>query len=153
MNWSPSTAMTTELTRLLDANALLALYDPAHIHHSSAHRWFASIDDWATTAITEAAFLRLAANPKVMNDPVTTTEALTALSAMRSLPQHRQLPDDSSLAEPVIDLRSLLGHRQITDFHLVNLAAANAAILATFDAKLHRSLLPADRHHVELIPV
>ena len=28
-------------TYLLDVNLLLALTDPMHIHHESAHRWFA----------------------------------------------------------------------------------------------------------------
>jgi predicted nucleic acid-binding protein len=40
---------------LLDVNLLLALSDPMHIHHESAHRRFAEKcrQFWATSSITE----------------------------------------------------------------------------------------------------
>mgnify|MGYP000874325585 CR=1 FL=1 len=43
------------------------------------------------------------------------------------------------------------GSSQVTDFHLVNLAAATNAVLATFDASLWRALHPDDRRHVEVL--
>jgi hypothetical protein len=42
----------------------------------------------------------------------------------KELAGHRFVADDSSLAEPLIDLDHLNGYRQATDFRLVNLASA-----------------------------
>lgn len=137
---------------LLDASVLIALYDPRHVHHASAHRWFERVEHWATTPMTEAAFVRLIGNPLVSGDDVTPREAIAALDAIRHAPGHRFLVDDSSLAHPHVDLDSLVGYRLVTDFHLVNLAARARLRLATFDARLLRALSPADRDLIELIP-
>lgn len=59
---------TTERSYLLDVNVLIALTNPNHIHHDAAHRWLAGVvghATWATTPLTEAAFLRLMLNPAV----------------------------------------------------------------------------------------
>ena len=49
------------MTYLLDVNLLLALSDPMHIHHESAHRWFSEKgqQSWATCPLTENALLRI----------------------------------------------------------------------------------------------
>lgn len=138
---------------LLDANVLLALYDPRHLHHGSARRWFDGVDVWATTPLTEAAFVRLVSNPVVSGPGASTREAVEALDAIRHTPGHRFLADDSSLAHAHITLTSMVGHRQVTDYHLVNLAVRAGIRLATFDAGLALSLDPADRPAVELVPV
>jgi predicted nucleic acid-binding protein len=46
---------------LPDVNVLIALFDPAHIHHEPAHTWFAVAceDGWATCPLTENGFLRV----------------------------------------------------------------------------------------------
>ena len=51
-----------------------------------------------------------------------------------------------------VDTSVLVGHQQVTDLHLVNLAARHGGVLATFDATLPTWLAPADRRHVILIP-
>jgi predicted nucleic acid-binding protein len=50
---------------LLDVNLLIALFDPAHVHHEAAHGWFArnGKDCWATCPLTENAFVRILSNP------------------------------------------------------------------------------------------
>lgn len=133
---------------LLDAGVLLALYDPRHIHHAGARLWFAGIDTWATTPLTEAAFIRLVSNPRVSGEDVPPREAIAALDAIRHSPGHRFLVDDSSLAHPHIDVDSLVGCRQVTDFHLLNLAVRAGLRFATFDVRFIRSLSPGDREHV-----
>lgn len=136
---------------LLDVNVLLALFDPRHVHHAPAHRWFDDVTAFATTPLTETAFVRLVSNPEVGGESPAT--ALAALRAIRGLPGHEFLPDDASLAEPAIGLDALVGHRQVTDFHLVGLAARHRMTLATFDAKLPRSLADPDRRRVLVVPV
>ncbi|MBD8057956.1 PIN domain-containing protein [Cellulomonas sp. JH27-2] len=135
---------------LLDANVLIALTNAGHVHHGAAHRWFATISAWATTPLTETAFVRLTCNPAVVGQDVAPTTAIGALSALRAQPGHRWLPDDTTLAAPAVTL-TLGGYRQVTDFHLVNLAASTGAVLATFDARLPAALTPGDRRHVQVL--
>jgi toxin-antitoxin system PIN domain toxin len=141
----------TEQARLLDVNVLLALFDPRHVHHDAAHRWFDGVAAFATTPMTESAFIRLVSNPAVVGE--TPATALAALRAVRELDGHTFVPDGSSLSDPSIGLGALVGHRQVTDFHLVNLAATHGLTFATFDAKIARSLPEDDRRHVLVVPV
>lgn len=143
----------TATTALPDVNVLLALVWEKHVHHHAAHAWYASVDSWATTAITEAGLVRLLLNPTVVGGSVSGAAAIGLLRRLRRQEGHRQLVDDASLADAVVDLDVLMGHRQVTDLHLVNLAATSGCRLATFDARLRASLAPADRVHVELVPV
>ena len=62
------------------------------------------------------------------------------------------LADTSTLTDPLIDTAGLAGHQQVTDLHLVNLAAHHGVVLATFDGAMTTCLAPADRRHVILIP-
>ncbi|WP_448808749.1 TA system VapC family ribonuclease toxin [Agromyces bauzanensis] len=138
---------------LLDVNVLVALVASQHEHHAAAHRWFAGVTAWATAPMTEAAFVRLVANPVVVGIDLTPLQAITLLDRLCEWPGHRFLADRARLAEASIDLAALVGHRQVTDFHLVELAARTGATLATFDAKLLAALAEADRRHVHLIEV
>lgn len=137
--------------RLLDVNVLLALADPRHLHHNAAHQWFTGVTCFATTPLTEVAFVRLMSHPKVGGE--TPATALGLLHGIRALDTHRFVTDDGSLAEPTIDVVGMVGHRQVTDWHLANLAASKGLILATFDARLSRSLPSAEREHVEVIAI
>ena len=126
---------------------------PQHIHHTRAHAWFGSLaGSWMTTPVTEAGFVRLSTNPVVVTETIMMATALGMLSAMRSTGSHVFLPDDSSLAAPVIELSALATSREVTDAHLVNLAAASGATLATLDRRIERMLAPADRKFVTVLP-
>ena len=96
--------------------------------------------------------MRLVLNPVVVGATFTAATALEVLRGLRALPLHRFLEDDSSLAAPHIDVAALVGHRQVTDYHLVDLVARKGAQLATFDSRLVASLAPEDRRHVTIIP-
>lgn len=144
--------MTTE-PHLLDLNVLIALAWPQHVHHARAHAWFGALKGrWMTTPLTEAGFLRVSTNPAVVTERVSMATALGMLASMRAVPGHTFLPDGSSLAGPVIALDAVATSRQVTDAHLVNLAAASGALLATLDRGIERMLAPADRRHVVVLP-
>ena len=136
---------------LLDVNVLVALSLTTHQHHAAATRWFGQGVTWATTPMTEAAYLRLLTNPRVTGHEIGGAEVLAALGEMRAVPTHRFLADDSSLAEPHVDTSWLAGPSQVTDFHLLNLAAAHQLRLATFDASFARALAPGDRRHLHVL--
>lgn len=143
--------------RLLDVNVLLALTQAAHVMNDSAHRWLATVLEsggtWGTTPITEAAYLRISTNPAFAGQPIGLREALKSLDALRGVGKHRFYADMTSLSHSPLDLAALVGYKQVTDFHLVNLAASSDAVLATFDRRLVDALAPSDRRHVELVPV
>lgn len=65
---------------------------------------------------------------------------------MRRASGHAFLPDDSTLADPAIDVAPLAGTKQVTDAHLLNLAARHAMQFATFDGSLVRALAVASRN-------
>ena len=137
---------------LLDVNVLLALSLDNHMHHLSAAEWFDEADfAWATTPLTEVGFVRLMTNPKVIGYWISVAQAVSALRELREETGFRFLSDNRSLADAEIDLGPLAGTKQVTDFHLINLAAQNGMRLATFDGSLLRSLVEADRGHVYVI--
>ncbi|MEZ5087304.1 MAG: TA system VapC family ribonuclease toxin [Tessaracoccus sp.] len=135
---------------LLDVNVLLALSWDKHVHHAAAHRQFAQLSSWATTAVTESGLVRLLMTEAVVGRKVTGAEALGQLRAIREAPGWRFLPDTGSLADTRIDARVMMGRSQVTDLQLVNLAAVHGTRLATFDARLREMLIPADRDLVSL---
>ncbi|MEI2775180.1 MAG: TA system VapC family ribonuclease toxin [Tetrasphaera sp.] len=138
------------MTRLLDVNVLLALMWDQHVHHRAARAAYRQLETFATTPLTESGFLRLLLTPAVVGRTVSISQALAAVSALRNEDGWRWVPDEASFVDARVDVRVLAGRRQVTDLHLVDLAARHACLLATFDAALPTWLAPADRRHVEV---
>lgn len=135
---------------LLDVNVLLALSWDQHVHHAAAHAHFAKLDEWSTCSVTESGLLRLLLTEAVVGRRVSGADALEQLRAIRQVPGWKWLPDSTTLADSLIDTRVLMGRRQVTDLHLVGLAASHATKLATFDAAIRKSLVAADRQWVDV---
>lgn len=144
--------MSDDRPVLFDVNALVALALTTHQHHRSAHTFLASVRTWATCPVTESGLIRMLLNPVITGSQREVTEVWPILRGMRSDPRWNFLPDDSTLVEAVVSPVVLMGHRQVTDLHLVNLAASRGAVLATFDSAFHTWLAPKDRPHVVTIP-
>jgi toxin-antitoxin system PIN domain toxin len=124
---------------LLDVNVLIALFDPAHVHHDPAHEWFADVGQsaWATCPLTENGVLRIVGNSRYPNSPGTPAAVVSLLAGLRSLSGHVFWPDDISLMQSsVIDPTRLLSSSQVTDTYLLALAQAHDGQLATFDRRL-----------------
>lgn len=142
---SASIAAKPSPTRyLLDVNVLIALAWPLHVHHIVAHKWFENIGQksWASCPLTQLAFVRISSNAKIISAAVSPRAATKVLSEIIALPGHIFWPDDL----PVNDLSSftsnaLVGHRQVTDAYLIELAKRHKGKLATLDAGL-ADLLP-----------
>ncbi|UJP11663.1 hypothetical protein L2X99_05530 [Microbacterium sp. KUDC0406] len=131
-------------------NVLLALTWTDHVHHDLAHERFASTESWSTTSITEIGLLRLMMTESVIGRPVPAVQALEQVRALRRAEGWSWISGDVSPTTWVVAGGVLRGHRQVTDLHLVNVAAANNAVLATFDSGIQRSLRPQERSFVEL---
>lgn len=123
---------------LLDVNVLIALFDPAHVHHDPAHEWFADIgrSSWATCPITENGAIRIISSARYPNSPGTPAAVVALLAGLRAVPGHIFWPDDISLMDNSIDPSRLLNAGQVTDTYLLALAQAHQGKLATFDRRL-----------------
>ena len=130
------------MTVLLDANVLIALLVDDHIHHAAAESWFVGIaGSFATCPITQGSLMRLLIRE---GQPAATAQAV--LNGTAADPRHEFWPDDVGYAD--VPVQGIIGHRQVTDAYLAQLARARGSRLATFDqamAKLHNDV-------VDLVP-
>jgi uncharacterized protein len=116
---------------LFDSNVLVALALPAHVHHERVSSWWAARDSdgFATCPITQGALLRLA-----MQRGHSIHDAMRLLQAISTLPDHEFWPD--SLRYEEVRIAGVLGHRQVTDAYLAQLARQHRARLVSLDAGL-----------------
>lgn len=121
---------------LLDTNVLLALAWPNHQHHAQAHAWFAAgaKKGWATCAFTQLGFIRLSSNPAYTAGAVTPQEAATLLQQWTRIKSHRFWTSPAADA-PAIYARAI-GHQQVNDAWLVEVARRNVGCLVTLDTRL-----------------
>jgi toxin-antitoxin system PIN domain toxin len=130
------------VTVLLDANVLIAVLVADHVHHDAAEAWLASIEDrFATCPITEGSLMRL-----LIREGQSATTATSVVAAVMADPRHVFWPDDVPYRD--VPMTGVIGHRQVTDAYLAQLARAHKGRLATFDqglANLHSDI-------VELVP-
>jgi uncharacterized protein len=122
------------VTVLLDANVLIALLVDDHVHHAAAETWFADLNgSFATCPVTQGSLMRL-----LIREGQPAAGARAVLSQTVADPRHEFWPDDVPYTE--VPVQGIIGHRQVTDAYLAQLARSRGARLATFDqamAKLH----------------
>jgi hypothetical protein len=127
---------------LLDANVLIALLVEDHVHHVAAEDWFTGISgNFATCPVTQGSLLRL-----LIREGQPPAAAWAVLSGTTANSRHEFWADDISYTD--VPVQGLVGHRQVTDAYLAQLARARGGRLATFDraiAKLHSDV-------AELVP-
>jgi len=118
------------VTDLLDANVLIALTVADHVHHDVAERWFvAATDSFATCPVTQGALLRA-----WLRAGATSADAVAVLAAVTASERHEFWSDDRSYID--VELRGVVGHRQVTDAYLAGLARARGGRLVTLDRAL-----------------
>ena len=122
------------MTRLLDANVLIALVNVSHVHHERSRQWFArETPRFATCPITQGAlvrhYFRDSPNPDADG-------ALSLLGAVESISGHSFWSDDVPYAS--VRFHGVIGYRQVTDAYLAALARHHDARLTTLDAALAR---------------
>jgi toxin-antitoxin system PIN domain toxin len=134
---------------LLDTNVLLALAWPNHQHHAAAHVWFAvhAKRGWATCAFTQLGFVRLSSNLAYSRDAVSPQDAAGLLQQWTQHKAH-QFWNSPAANSPLIYLRAL-GHQQVNDAWLVEVARKNKGKLVTLDT--HLSAHAPEENLVEII--
>ena len=121
---------------LLDVNVLIALLDPAHLHHGLAHRWLDQNrkHGWATCPMTINGCIRILSSPAYPAVKVTPAEVAGDLRSACSVTDHHFWEDSVSLIDESLFRVSMIGgHQKITDAYLLGLAVRNHGRLATFD--------------------
>lgn len=131
------------MTVLLDANVLIALVVADHVHHDAAEAWLGGAADrrFATCPITEGSLVRL-----LVREGQPADAAKAVLVALAGNPRHEFWPDGVPYRD--VPMNGVIGHRQVTDAYLAQLARSRESRLATFDqgmAKLHADV-------VDLVP-
>ena len=125
------------MTRFLfDVNVLIALIDPTHIQHDSAHGWFAKSGKkaWATCPLTENGVLRIVGHTRYPNSPGTPAAVADLMASFLQHPGHEFWADDLTLFDTSrIEAARLPDSGQVTDTYLLALAVAHGGKLATFD--------------------
>ncbi len=142
------------MTFLLDVNVLIALIDPSHIGHDSAHHWFEAEGKtgWATCPITENGVVRIVGNPKYPNTPGSTAIVTKIVNGLHALPGHAFWPDDISLVDvDCVDTDQVLTSTQVTDTYLLALAVVHGGKLATFDRRLSVKAVKGGKAALRLI--
>ncbi len=121
---------------LLDTNVLLALAWPNHQHHAQAHAWFATHakDGWATCAFTQLGFIRLSSNPAYTADAVSPQSAALLLQQWTRLKGHHFWASPAA-HEPAIYTQAI-GHQQVNDAWLIEVARRHSGRLLTLDTRL-----------------
>lgn len=118
------------MTVLLDANVLIALLVSDHVHHEAAEDWFGVLPgNFATCPVTQGSLMRL-----LVREGQSAATAQAVLRETTANPRHEFWPDDVAYTD--IRTTGLVGHRQVTDAYLAQLARARRARLATFDQAL-----------------
>ena len=142
---------------LLDVNVLIALLWSGHSFHAAAITWFAEhrASGWATCPLSQAGFVRLYSQPQVVGAEISVQEALRVLEENIREPDHVFWPLETSIAQLLPEIRQrIIGHQQLTDALLLDLAIRNGGKLVTLDRRVTH-LLPRDSGHhsaIEVIP-
>lgn len=118
------------MTALLDANVLIALVVAEHVHHDAAAEWLSAADaGFATCPLTQGSLVRF-----LLRSGQPAAAARDVVSAIESADRHEFWPDSVSFAD--VDLGGVVGHRQVTDAYLAQLARSRNGQLATLDGGL-----------------
>lgn len=115
---------------LLDANVLIALVVAEHVHHDAAAAWLSTRDvGFATCPITQGSLVRF-----LLRTGQSAAAAREVVSAVETAKRHKFWPDSVSFAD--VESGGVVGHRQVTDAYLAQLARSRNGQLATLDSGL-----------------
>jgi toxin-antitoxin system PIN domain toxin len=139
---------------LLDVNVLVALAWRNHIHHAETREWFDqnAPSGWATTPTTEVGFVRVSSNRAAMRTRTTPATAITMLTRLTALADHVFWPDSvRHVTADWLDRERVVGYHQVSDAHLLAVAAANHGRLVTLDGRIAQLVEP-ESSTLEVIP-
>ncbi|CAJ1581929.1 TA system VapC family ribonuclease toxin [[Mycobacterium] wendilense] len=118
------------MTLLLDSNMLIALVVAEHVHHDVAAEWLSASDTtFATCPITQGSLVRF-----LLRSGKAAAVARDVVRAVQEADRHEFWHDSVSFVDVPVD--GVIGHRQVTDAYLAELARRRHGQLATLDSGL-----------------
>lgn len=111
---------------LLDGNVLIARVHDSHVHHLAVTKWLGPDRAFATCPITQGTLLRL-----LLRNGRSATDAWAALAAITARDEHEFWAD--AMGYTAVPSRGVMGHRQVTDAYLAELARQHGGRVATLD--------------------
>ncbi|MFZ0396204.1 MAG: TA system VapC family ribonuclease toxin [Terracidiphilus sp.] len=136
---------------LLDLNVLIALAEPAHVHHHQAHQWFNSSgkSGWGVCPLTEAGFVRVTTNPAFRPLTRSMGQARAILKMLKVHPGYSFWEIDESWVTLTAPFAARIsGHLQVTDAYLLGLAIKRNGVLLTFDKAIEKLAGAEFKKHV-----
>jgi toxin-antitoxin system PIN domain toxin len=118
------------VTTLLDSNVLIALVVAEHVHHDAAAEWLSkSESEFATCPVTQRSLVRF-----LLRAGQSVSAARDVVVAVGKASRHEFWPDHIPFAD--VELGGVVGHRQVTDAYLAQLARSRDGQLVTLDTGL-----------------
>jgi toxin-antitoxin system PIN domain toxin len=100
------------------------------VHHDVAAEWLSTVDaPFATCPITQGSVVRF-----LLRAGLIAAAARDVVGAVESADRHEFWPDSVSFAD--VQMGGVVGHRQVTDAYLAQLARHHDGQLATLDSGL-----------------
>jgi predicted nucleic acid-binding protein len=126
---------------LFDANCIIALLDPIHLHHEPIHDWFSrrSPRAFGMCPLTENGAARVLSQSVYRSGRREPAQSIAALQEFKSnnAESYRFVPNSISLTDSSIFLsENPVGSKLVTDLYLAGLAFVNGWKLVTFDRRV-----------------
>ena len=128
------------LRALYDVNMLIALFDPLHARHTTAHVWHSANGQhgWASCPLTQNGLIRIMAQPRYAS-PQPLASMLHVVRELSGDAAHTFWPDDVSLAAVgILAPQFALTSGMLIDVYLRALAIKHEGRLVTLDSKIDR---------------
>ena len=139
---------------LYDVNMLIALFDPLHARHASAHAWHGANGHhgWASCPLTQNGLMRIMSQPRYAS-PQPLASMLHVVSEFSGDAAHTFWPDDVSLAAGgILAPQFALTSSMLTDVYLLALAIRHEGRLVTLDSKIARgAVIGATAMHLVIL--
>jgi toxin-antitoxin system PIN domain toxin len=111
---------------MLDGNVLIARSHATHVHHLAVSKWLGTDRAFATCPITQGTLVRF-----LLRAGHSASDAWRALGVITARDKHEFWPD--GIGYGAVRSIGIMGHRQVTDAYLAELARRHGGRVATLD--------------------
>lgn len=133
---------------------LIALFDPLHARHATAHAWHSANGQhgWVSCPLTQNGLMRILSQPRYAS-PQPLASMLEVVRQFSGDAAHTFWPDDLSVAASgILSAEIAITSGMLTDLYLLALAVKHEGRLVTLDSKIPlRAVVGATAEHLILL--